>query len=50
MADSKSNFVRMSEKVAFDEAHRKIINFNISKYHVAAAQGKERLVHLEMSR
>ena len=50
MADSKSNFVRMSEKVAFDEAHRKIINFNISKYDVAAAQGKERLVHLEMSR
>lgn len=50
MADNKSNFLKMSEKVSFDLNHRKIINFNIGRYDKAVKQGKERLFHLEMSR
>ena len=50
MADNKTNFLKMSEKVAFDQKHRHIINYNIGKYDQAVVKGKERLVHLEMAR
>lgn len=50
MADHKSNFLKMSEKVAFDLQHRKVINFNIGKYDQAVVKGKSCLFHLEMSR
>ncbi|PKP52217.1 MAG: [Fe-S]-binding protein [Bacteroidetes bacterium HGW-Bacteroidetes-1] len=50
MTDNNSNFLKMSEKVAFDKDHRRKINFNISRYDQAVDKGKKRFVNLELSR
>lgn len=50
MPDKKSIFLKSSEKVAFDQAHRTKINFNIGKYEQAFTIGKKRLLNLEQSR
>ena len=39
-----------SEKVGFDKTHRKKINFNISKYDTAVAEGKKLYVNLNLAR
>jgi L-lactate dehydrogenase complex protein LldF len=39
-----------SEKIAFDEIHRKTIHFNMGKYYAAVANGKLRYENLELAR
>jgi L-lactate dehydrogenase complex protein LldF len=43
-------FLSASEKVGFDKTHRKKINFNISKYDTAVAEGKKLYVNLNLAR
>ncbi len=50
MNEANKKFLQDSEKIAFDLAHRKKINFNISKYDVAVAKGKRQYKELELAR
>ncbi len=50
MADKKLQFLKDSEKIAFDLRHRNIITKNMKQYEKAAAEGKERLTNLEIMR
>ncbi len=43
-------FLKIAEKVAFDEEHRKKLKFNISRYDAAVTRGKKIYKNLEMAR
>jgi L-lactate dehydrogenase complex protein LldF len=43
-------FLKASESKAFDQEHRRKINFNIGKYDHAVAVGKQRYANLELAR
>lgn len=45
-----TDFIKNSEEVAFNRQHRKIINFNISKYDHAVANGKNQYINLEVAK
>ena len=44
------NFTRAANKIAFDRKHRQTIKFNISKYDVAVANGRNRYANLQLAR
>ena len=46
----KKEFLKKSGDIAFDEAHRATIKFNISKYDAAVAAGEKRYADLEKAR
>jgi L-lactate dehydrogenase complex protein LldF len=46
----KDLFIKAAEQIAFDETHRKTIQFNMGKYHAAVANGKLRYRNLEAAR
>jgi L-lactate dehydrogenase complex protein LldF len=50
MSEIQKKFVKDSEKVAFDMAHRRKINFNMGKYYAAVAIGKRQYSNLEKAR
>lgn len=50
MTTFAEDFQVESHKKAFDQAHRKIINYNIGKYNVAVARGLSRFHDLENSK
>ena len=50
MTDKHKEFSRISEIKAFDTAHRKTINFNISKYDAAVLRGKDQFSNLQLAR
>ena len=51
MSKSKKELFKVaSEKIAFDEAHRKTIRFNMGKYYTAVANGKLRYENLDATR
>ena len=50
MSDKQKEFSRVSEIKAFDKAHRRTINFNISKYDAAVLRGKEQYANLQLAR
>lgn len=45
-----SSFLKASEKVSFDEAHRDKIKFNIGRYDAAVDKGKHNYSNLEIAR
>lgn len=45
-----SEFLRSSEKIAFNQEHRQKINFNMARYDVAVAQGKKQFKNLPLAR
>ncbi len=45
-----SDFIKQSEKIAFDLKHRKTIKFNMSRYDAAVEQGKKQYVNLEKAK
>lgn len=49
MPELKDIFLEDS-KIAFDRKHRKTINFNISRYDVSVAKGKQRYQNLELAK
>lgn len=46
----KKSFNKLAEKKAFDESHRKKINFNISRYDKAVATGRNIYKNLELAK
>lgn len=46
----KKMFIRDAERIAFNEQHRKTIQFNMGKYHTAVANGKLRYANLDAAR
>jgi L-lactate dehydrogenase complex protein LldF len=50
MSDKQKEFSRVAEIKAFDRAHRRTINFNISKYDAAVLRGKEQYSNLQLAR
>jgi L-lactate dehydrogenase complex protein LldF len=50
MSEIHKKFISDSSEIAFDTEHRKKINFNISKYDAAVANGKKIYSHLETAR
>jgi L-lactate dehydrogenase complex protein LldF len=50
MSELQKKFVRDSEKIAFDLAHRKKITFNMGRYDSAVLQGKRFYRNLEQAR
>lgn len=50
MSKLASDFVHTSDTKAFDLDHRRIINYNIGKYHVAVERGLSKLANLENSK
>lgn len=50
MSEKQKEFSRDAEIKAFDKAHRKTINFNISKYDTAVLKGKEQFSNLQLAR
>lgn len=50
MPDKSSIFQQECNQKAFDKAHRKKINFNISRYDAAVAKGKQRFSQLELAK
>jgi len=50
MQDVYKKFLKESEKVAFDQEHRRKLNFNISRYEQAVANGKKQYAKLELAR
>ncbi len=51
MASSKKQqFIRDAEQIAFNEQHRKTIQFNMGKYHTAVGLGKLRYANLDAAR
>ena len=50
MSKLATDFVRTSDTKAFDLDHRRIINYNIGKYHVAVNRGLSKLANLENSK
>ncbi|HEY1062394.1 MAG TPA: LutB/LldF family L-lactate oxidation iron-sulfur protein [Daejeonella sp.] len=50
MSKLATDFIHTSDTKAFDLDHRRIINYNISKYHVAVERGLSKLANLENSK
>lgn len=50
MSEQSKLFVKASEKKAFDKQHRKIIQFNISRYNEAVPKGKMQYSNLELAK
>ncbi|MFA6944933.1 MAG: LUD domain-containing protein, partial [Pedobacter sp.] len=50
MSKLASDFIHTSDTKAFDLDHRRIINYNIGKYHIAVDRGLSKLANLENSR
>lgn len=50
MSKLASDFIHTSDTKAFDLDHRRIINYNISKYHTAVDRGLSKLANLENSK
>ncbi len=50
MSDKQKEFSRKAEIKAFDKTHRKILNFNISKYDAAVLRGKEQFANLPLAK
>lgn len=50
MRNFAEDFQEAAEKKAFDQDHRRIINFNIGRYHTAVERGLSKLVNLEASK
>ncbi len=50
MSDKQKEFSRVSEIKAFDKAHRRTINFNISRYDAAVLKGREQYANLQLAR
>lgn len=50
ISSENKKFLKASDKVAFDEVHRKKIRFNISRYDAAVKKGKGIYKNLELAR
>ncbi len=50
MSKLATDFIHTSDSKAFDLDHRRIINYNIGKYHVAVERGLSKLSNLENSK
>ena len=50
MSQQKAQFLKDTEKIAFDENHRKIIDFNISRYEKAVEKGKKQYLDLDLAK
>jgi len=50
MSQQKKQFLKDTAKIAFDENHRKIIDFNISRYDTAVAKGKTQYLNLDLAK
>jgi len=50
MSKLATDFIHTSDTKAFDLNHRRIINYNISKYHTAVDRGLSKLANLENSK
>ncbi|WP_158825553.1 LutB/LldF family L-lactate oxidation iron-sulfur protein [Mucilaginibacter lacusdianchii] len=50
MGSTAEKFIADSEEKAFDQDHRRIINFNMGRYHASAAKGIDRLTNLETAK
>jgi L-lactate dehydrogenase complex protein LldF len=50
MASTAEQFLAESEIKAFNPDHRRIINYNMGKYHAAVARGTNRLINLDMAK
>jgi L-lactate dehydrogenase complex protein LldF len=50
MSKLATDFVHTSDTKAFDLDHRRIINYNIGKYHVSVERGLSKLANLENSK
>jgi L-lactate dehydrogenase complex protein LldF len=50
MSEQSKLFIKTAEKKAFDKQHRKIIQFNISRYDAAVPKGKLQYVNLELAK
>lgn len=50
MSTLAKDFVHTSDTKAFDLNHRRIINYNIGKYHIAVERGLSKLANLENSK
>jgi len=50
MSNHYQDFIKASENKAFDKNHRKIINFNISKYAAAVLKGKQQYQNLNLAK
>lgn len=50
MSKLATDFIHTSNTKAFDLDHRRIINYNIGKYHVAVERGLSKLANLENSK
>ena len=50
MSQQKKQFLKDTAKIAFDENHRKIIDFNISRYNTAVAKGKTQYFNLDLAK
>jgi len=50
MSQQQKQFLKDTAKIAFDENHRKIIDFNISRYDTAVAKGKKQYHNLDLAK
>ncbi len=50
MSQQKDQFLKDTQRIAFDENHRKTIDFNISRYDKAVVLGKRQYMDLEMAK
>jgi len=50
MSQQKKQFLKDTAKISFDENHRKIIDFNISRYEKAVAKGKKQYINLDLAK
>jgi L-lactate dehydrogenase complex protein LldF len=50
MGSTAEKFLADSEEKAFDQDHRRIINFNMGRYHTSVARGTARLANLETAK
>jgi len=50
MSQQKAQFLKDTAKIAFDENHRKIIDFNISRYEKAVEKGKKQYLDLDLAK
>ena len=50
MSEQKKQFLKDTAKIAFDQNHRKIIEFNISRYDKAVKEGKKQYFNLELAK
>ncbi|MCK5847101.1 MAG: iron-sulfur cluster-binding protein [Bacteroidales bacterium] len=50
MSQQKTQFLKDTAKIAFDETHRNIIDFNISRYEKAVEAGKKQYLNLDLAK